>query len=353
MTRTLWCCALAFMAACSQGSGATEPGVVPQCSTVGSATGRVPLSDLIDRTYLGFTGGLYPNCRNILTGAHDSAGLARARSVQPLDGSGNPSPSGKIALLSIGMSNTTQEFCSFSSLAPCDAWTFMGQAAADPAVNQATLVRVNGARGGQSADRWLTDTAFNYNHIRDAWLTPNGLTERQVQIAWVKVANANPTVSLPNTAADAYVLESRMGIIVRVLKTRYPNLKQVFFSSRIYGGYGTGLNPEPEAYESGFAVKWLIEAQIRQMEFGGVVQDTRAGDLNLNTGAPWLGWGAYLWTDGTTPRSDGLVWNRSDIDTDGVHPSQSGETKVGGLMLAFFKSSPYTKCWFVAGGVCP
>jgi len=76
-----------------------------------------------------------------------------------------------------------------------------------------------------------------------------------------------------------------MGTIVRVLKTRYPNMKQVFFSSRIYGGYGGGLNPEPEAYESGFAVKWLIQAQIRQMESGGVVQDARAGDLNLNTGA--------------------------------------------------------------------
>src|SRR5207244_4443293 len=155
----------------------------------------------------------------------------------------------------IGMSNTTQEFCSFDSLMPCDAWTFMGQAASDPTVNHSTLVNVNGARGGQSADQCLTDTAFNYNHIRDAWLTPNGLTERQVQVAWVKVANPNPTVSLPAAGADAYLLESRMGTIVRTMKQRYPNLKQIFFSSRIYGGYGTGLNPEPEAYESGFAVK--------------------------------------------------------------------------------------------------
>ena len=353
MTRALWYCALAFTAACSNERGTTEVASPQDCNTVGAAAGRVPLSDLLDRTYLGFTGGLYPNCRNTLTDTHESAGLARARSVQPLDGNGNPAPSGKIVLLSIGMSNTTQEFCSFTSLPPCDVWTFMGQAAADMAVNHATLAIVNGARGGQSADQWLTDSAFNYNHIRDAWLTPNGLTERQVQIAWVKVANPNPTVSLPDPAADAYLLESRMGIIVRVLKTRYPNLQQVFFSSRIYGGYGGGLNPEPEAYESGFAVKWLIQAQIRQMESGGVVQDARAGDLNLTTGAPWLGWAAYLWADGTTPRSDGLVWNRSDIDTDGVHPTQSGETKVGGLLLAFFKSSPCTKCWFVAGGTCP
>ena len=352
MKRSLLCCAgLAYATACSDAAPSTSV-EAPRCTTVGAATGRVPLTDLVDRTYLGFTGGLYPDCANTPPVAHDSAGRSRALSVQPLDGNGNPSVNGKIALLSIGMSNTTQEFCSSSSLLPCDGWTLMGLATSDAAVNHTTLVLVNGARGGQSADQWLSDTAFNYNHIRDAWLTPNGLTERQVQVAWVKVANPNPTVSLPDVAADAYVLEQRMGTIVRVLKTRYPKLKQIFFSSRIYGGYGTGLNPEPEAYESGFAVKWLIEAQIRQMQAGGVIQDSRAGDLNLNTGTPWLGWAAYLWADGTTPRSDGVVWLRNDIATDGVHPSQSGQAKVGAMLLAFFKSSPYTRCWFVAGGAC-
>jgi len=344
---------LATVMACSRDTvDATVPRV-SACNTVGAATGRVPLTELLDHTYLGFTGGLYPGCSNELSGAHDSAGRARARQVQPLDANGNPSASGRIALLSIGMSNTTQEFCSFNALQPCDAWTFVGQAAADPSVNHTTLVLVNGARGGQSADIWVNDTSFNYNLIRDLWLKPNGLTERQVQVAWVKVANPNPTVSLPSANADAYGLEQEMGTIVRVLKHHYPNLRQVFFSSRIYGGYGLGLNPEPEAYESGFAVKWLIEAQIRQMEAHGAIQDSHAGDLNLDTGAPWLGWGAYLWANGTTARADGLVWNRSDIESDGVHPSQSGEQKVGALLLTFFKTSPYSACWFLAaGGAC-
>jgi hypothetical protein len=263
-----------------------------------------------------------------------------------------PSASGKIVLLSIGMSNTTQEFCSFDSLPPCNAWTFMGQAAADPAVNRTTLVIVNGAQGGQVADQWVVPTAASYDRIRDLKLTPNGLSERQVQVAWVKVANPFPTVSLPDAAADAYVLETHLGDIVRALKSRYPNLRMVFFSSRIYGGYGSGLNPEPYAYESGFAVKWLIEAQIAQSDSGRVV-DARAGDLGLDAGAPWLGWAAYLWADGTVPRADGLIWTRSDFEDDGVHPSQSGETKVGSLLLAFFKGSPYTKCWFVTAGTCP
>jgi len=343
--------ALAVLSTAGCGGGGSAPQVPNNPPPVSA---RVPVSDLGANQYLGFSGGLYPGGSNTVPAAHHAAGVARANSVQPLDINGMPSASGKIVLLSIGMSNTTQEFCSANSDLPCSAWTFAGQAAADATVNKTTLVLVNGAQGGKSAGFWDSATDADYDRVRDTRLVPQGLSEQQVQAAWVKVANPGPAISLPSAQSDAYLLITQMGNIVRAMKTRYPNLKLVFFSSRIYAGYATTtLNPEPYAYESGFAVKWIVQAQIDQMQNGGTIVDARAGDLNYNTGAPWIGWGAYLWADGTTARSDGLTWLQSDLEGDGTHPSQSGEQKVGTLLLNFFKSSPYTKCWFVSGGTCP
>ncbi|HEY3203663.1 MAG TPA: hypothetical protein VGL03_08380, partial [Thermoanaerobaculia bacterium] len=304
-----------------------------------------PLTETGPAAYLGFSGGLYPDSRNTPPPAHAAAGAAHAAAIQPLDTNGNPDPSGKIALVSIGMSNTTQEFCSQGGLPPCDSWTFTGQALTDTQVNQTTLAIVNGARGGQTAATWDSPTDANYDRLRDVDLAAQGLTEAQVQAAWVKVADAGPTVSLPDSNADAYTLETETGNIIRALRVRYPNIQLVFISSRIYAGYATTLlNPEPYAYESAFSVKWIIQAQIDQMANGGVIVDPRAGDLNSDTAvAPWIGWAAYLWADGLNPRCDGLVWEPADFQSDGTHPSQSGEQKVGAMLLSFFKTDPRTR----------
>jgi len=313
------------------------------------ARAATPLNDLGSGLYLNqFQGGLYPNGSNIVPATHAVAGLNRAAAIRPLNTQGQSDPNGKYVLISIGMSNTTQEFCSQNGSKPCDSWTFMGQAAADPVVNDTSLFIANGAAGGKSAAYWDSPTDPDYNRVVTSWLTPNGLSEKQVQAAWVKVANPSPTTSLPNTSADAYTLVQQMGDISRALKVRYPNLQQIFFSSRIYAGYASSLlNPEPYAYESGLAVKWLIEAQINQMNGGAI--NPRAGDLSYTTGvAPWLAWGPYLWADGLNPRSDGLIWQQSDFSSDGTHPSQSGEQKVGSMLLNFMLNSEFTQPWFLS-----
>lgn len=328
------------------------------CGSTGPSSNPVTgaaLNDLGPSEYLNqFTGGLYPGGVNLMPHAHDSVGQARAAAIRRLDLNGALSTSGKYVLLSVGMSNATQEWCTANAGSPCDPWTLMGKAAGDAAVNHTSMVIKNGAKGSETADKWDSPADPNYDRVRDSVLVPAGLSEKQVQIVWLKNADPGPVSSLPAPSADAYRLETSLGNIVRSLKTRYPNLQLVFLSSRIFAGYAvTGLNPEPYAYESGFSVKWLIQAQIDQMANGGTVVDSRAGNLNYNTVSPWIAWGPYLWADGTRARSDGLTWVRGDFESDGTHPSTSGETKVANLLLAFFKGDSHAACWFLAGGSCP
>jgi hypothetical protein len=320
-----------------------------------TSVGFVPLTDLGAGFYspggTPYQGGLYPGGTNVAPTTHAAEGRARALAVEPLDTLGNPNVNGKYVLLSIGMSNTTQEFCSMSGALPCDAWTFMGQAAVNPRVNTAHLVIANGAMGGQAAATWDSPADMNYTRVVNQVLTPQGLSEAQVQALWIKVADAGPTVSLPNANADAFILKGLAANILRAAKVRYPNLKLAFVSNRIYAGYAgypvptvSALNPEPYAYESGFAMKWLIEAQINQMAGGPI--DPIAGDLDYGSIVPWVGWGPDLWADGTTVRSDGLQYLCGDMQADGTHPGMPGEQKVGFRLLTHMLTSRFATPWF-------
>jgi hypothetical protein len=331
--------------ACSPGGEPAAPVVVTPDTT------KVPLTDLGTRTYRGFQGGLYPDGSNSVPSAHAALGTTFARNIRPLNGAGQPDANGKIVLLSVGMSNTTQEFCG-GGPTTCQSFSFTGQALADAQVDRAHLVIVDGAQGGKVIPDWDQPSDATYTLVRDQRLAALGVTEAQVQAIWIKQATPGPSVSLPASTADAYSITAGLGTLVRTLRVKYPNLQIVFLSSRIYAGYaqpGT-LNPEPFAYETGFAVKWLIEAQIRQEATGAI--DARAGDLRPGLAAPWLAWGPYLWANGTTPRSDGLTWVASDFQSDNTHPNTGARQKVGAMLLAFMKTAPQASCWFLAGRTC-
>jgi hypothetical protein len=168
-------------------------------------------------------------------------------------------------------------------------------------------------------------------------LAAAGVGTQQVQVVWLKEADANPTQTFP---AHALQLQNELEIIVRLLKSRYPNLRITYVSSRTYAGYASStLNPEPFAYESGFSVKWMIEKQI--------CGDTSLAFSGPRPSSPWLSWGPYLWADGTTPRVDGFTWQCSDCQTDGTHPSSDGQAKIANLLLNFFKSEPTAAPWFI------
>jgi hypothetical protein len=317
----------------------------------------VPLTDLGQETYLSFQGGLYPDGSNEVPADHAAAGFARLSSIEPRDLLGAADPSGKVVLISIGMSTTTQIFCHQSWKTHhlnCTSWSFTGQALADPAVDQSSLVIFNGAMTQQTSALWTDPAALNYSRI-DSMLLARGLAPAQVQAAWIDVVRHPKTgpqqwdATLPASNANTYKLLADLGSMVRAMRVRWPNLQIVFLLSYIYGGYDTSrVVIEPYAYENGLAVKWLIEAQIRQMRTGSI--DPVTGDLS---NVPVLLWGPYWWADGMTPRNDGLVWPRSDYEEDGRHPSRYGETKAGAMLLDFFKSSPFTQCWFLRDKSCP
>ncbi|HUP88098.1 MAG TPA: hypothetical protein VM100_01985 [Longimicrobiales bacterium] len=323
---------VAFAAACSAKPDPTTSEQLPVNN------GFIALTDLGNGTYKGYPGGLYPNGSNTVPAAHAQEGRRRLTAIQPLDASGNAAVNGRIVFLSIGMSNGTQEFCTGSGYTNCVSWSFMGKATADATVNHTTLQMLNGARGGQVASSWTKPASAEYDRIRDQGLAPLNLNERQVQIVWTKIANSTPNKALPDANADAMVLSIQLDSIARALKTRYPNLQFVFFSSRIYAGFATTtLNPEPYAYETGFAHKWAIEKQINSRDYSGA----------------WLAWGPYLWAgDQAHKRSDGLFYEAADFESDGTHPSTAGEGKVADQLLSFFKTSEFTQCWFLSGRRC-
>jgi hypothetical protein len=229
------------------------------------------------------------------------------------------------------MSNTTMKFQAFQKLA-----------AEDRSLNPA-LVLVDGAQGGQVA--WITaNPEMPYWEEVDRRLEAAGVARGQVQAAWVLQANPGPVRPFPEESKE---LQVNLADTLRVMQARFPNLKIAYLSSRTYAGYASSpLNPEPFAYEGGFAVKWLIADQISgkpELNF-----DPAKGPLR----APWIAWGPYLWADGIKANKDGLSYSREDyVDADGTHPSPSGRMKVAVRLLEFLKTDPTSARWFTAGGV--
>ena len=293
-----------------------------------SVPGLVPLNDLENQSYQGFEGGLYPNAMDTMPLSHLEAGISFAKQMVPLDKSGNPSAAGKIVLVSIGMSNTLIETNGLISLAKSDSNL------------DSSLVIVNGAEGGEDAQSIVSNPAAYWSYV-DNQLANAGVTPQQVEGAWLKEADANPSGS---QITYAQTLSGQLIIILQMMLQNFPHLKLAYISSRIYAGYASStLNPEPYAYISGFSVKWTIQAQLN---------GTSSMNFNSSLGtvrAPWVAWGPYMWANGVIPRSDGLTWICSDFQSDGTHPSiPQGQMKVANMLLNFFSSDPTTRSWFTS-----
>jgi hypothetical protein len=303
-----------------------------------TSTGKTPLPDLGSGTYMGFEGGLYPHGKSTRPEEHEAAGLQIAKNqVIPLDTAGNPdTQSGKIVMISVGMSNTNMMFAG-SGGPGYRPVSFLSRIGQDPSVNP-NLALVNGAQGNRTLKDWADRSSDTWMNL-EQYLLESNLTRFQVQVAWVKLTEKGAGGEFPDRAVAR---QNQFEEVVRNLKYFYPNIKLAYFTTRTYAYVqNRGNSPEPVTYEDGFSIKWMIEKQIQ-------------GDPKLNydsangvVEAPWLSWGPYLWTDGLVPRSDGLVWSFDDQRGCGAHPSPSGVAKNVAQLLAFFKTDPTTIPWFL------
>jgi hypothetical protein len=301
---------------------------------VGTSTPEVALTDLGTGTYQGSEGGLYPDGSNVRPSAQDAYGVTLAEGIGPLDTAGNPSPTGQYVMLAIGESTAQNEFNRFLPIAY-----------ADPTKNP-SLVIVNGAQGGGTPFDYEDQTSPYWATVMNNYLPQNGVTPEQVVVIWVEDTDGINTGTFPT---DIAALQTEYENMMQTMHTLFPNLKMVYFSSRVYGGYSNGVgnpdNPEPYSYEVGFAVKWAIADQLN-------------GNANLNYNpllgpvvAPWMSWGPYYWSNGMLGRKDGLVWDCADFSSDGTHPSSEyGQLKVATALLQFLKTDDTTTPWYLLQG---
>ena len=313
-------------------------------------TGNIPLNDLGPGNYTpiggsgNFQGGLYPNGKNQRPAAYEADGVYLANQIAPLDAEGNrDNKYGKIVLLSVGYSNTTQEF---GGRVGTQMQAFKPRIDLDNA-KEPRVVVVDGAQGGKDAFFWRDVDNQVWDNVNDPTtgrLALQGVTPQQVQAVWLNEAQATSHVPVNVPFPDhALLLQNSIEQILRNLHTKYPNCRLVYLAPRTYAYTYCFHSPEPKAYETGFADKWVVEDQILDPIGSQLNYDPNNGPVD----APYTSWGPYTWADGVNERSDGLVWNCSDFQDDFVHPSPTGVEKVANQLIAFFMTDPTATPWFL------
>ncbi len=219
-------------------------------NVAGTSKPLLSVHDLSTGTYFGVEGGLYPDGKNIRPASHDADGVALAKSIQPLDADGNPSPAGKYVFMSLGISTGRDTWIGFSKFA-----------SADPDLNP-HLVLVNGAEPDGSADKFAIPSNPFWQTILNHLLPNSGVTAKQVVAIWYQDLIMDPKGTFPS---DMVGLQNDIEAIMQNLHTFFPYLKLVYLSPWPYSGYCNGYQGiilEPYGYENGFAVKNAIGEQL-------------------------------------------------------------------------------------------
>ena len=189
-----------------------------QCSL--TSTGLIPLTDMGNRRYRGYRGGLYP------------AGAQPPLGEVPEEGHDRLAP---------GAADQRKDRPALDRHVERERGVLRLQARLRPRRSRRTRTSsiVDGAQDGFDAHERQLEAVY-WDNV-DSRLAEAGVSAYQVQVVWLKEAIAGEHRRFPK---DAKALQTSVRKIINTMRFRYPKLRLVYLSSRTYGGYAiTGWNP--------------------------------------------------------------------------------------------------------------
>jgi hypothetical protein len=246
------------------------------------------------------------------TPAQETAGITAASLITPRALNGTPSSNGKVVFLGVGMSNTSNVWNGFRAA--------MNNAGTAPS----TLKWLDATMGGMGAPQWADPSCECWDNLDAKILKAN--SHAQVGAVFLMLVTPYPWQS-PSVNAARY--QADVEAVVGQLEDRLPNLKLVYLAGNYYGGYDYGQDKTPEPH--GYYENLTLQA----------IQDS-------HTGSSWVSASSsMLWTNGDTPRWDGLLLQcPADVTDGGVHLSAIGKAKLGGWLYDSLMADPTTAGWF-------
>jgi len=242
--------------------------------------------------------GRYPGGQREMPAAHRRAGERIAALIRPLGTEGQPDArEARILALVMGHSNCRMYFSALQR-------HFEEQA---EHLNP-RFELLNAAVGGQQLPEIVRLEGPVWDRAHELAHQP-GRSPEQVQVlflhttyhGWRNVAGTPPG-PFPETMRR---MQQDLARVLEQCVRLYPNLRIAYLTCDGFRHF-TGF--EPHVYQEAFALKWLIESQIR----GEPGTAFEGAERRL----PWLEWGPYIWDN---------TWDPSYF-TDGVHPAPKAQS---------------------------
>jgi len=262
--------------------------------------------------------GLYPGGKNDMPADHRRAGERIAATLRPLDVDGNPSADGKILAVTVGHSNCAMYFGALQKRLKQNASQLHPR-----------FELLNAAVGGQQLPEIVQLQGKVWDQQKKLLSAP-GLSDKQVQVVffhttyhtWKNKDNAAPR-PFPQVMQN---MQADMAKVLRHLAGLYPNLKIAYVTAdglRHFTGW------EPHVWQEAFAIKWLVESQIRG--------DPGTAFEGAGRALPWLQWGPYLWDN---------TWGK-EYFTDGVHPAPKALDIFVEKYWTHFAADSVSRAWLL------